>query len=287
MLSRSFHRIYPTTFFLRDARPFSLPHPNRQTMSESVTNGRANANGVDSVEQGKRLAAFAAVDDNVRAKMVVGVGSGSTIAYAVERLAEKVREGMAGVVCVPTSFQSKQLIVDNDLRLSDLERHPRLDVAIDGADEVDGELNLIKGGGGCLTQEKIVASCAERFYVVADFRKDSSKFGDNWKKGVPIEVVPMAWKPVKFKIESLFDGVAKLRMAAKKAGPVITDNGNFILDWQFVPEDDARPATNWPEVNRKLACIPGIVDTGLFCGMATKVYFGMEDGTIKTRDNDS
>merc|ERR1712228_511668 len=109
-LSRSFHRIYPTTFFLRDARPFSLPHPNRQTMSESVTNGRANANGVDSVEQGKRLAAFAAVDDNVRAKMVVGVGSGSTIAYAVERLAEKVREGMAGVVCVPTSFQSKQLI---------------------------------------------------------------------------------------------------------------------------------------------------------------------------------
>lgn len=242
------------------------------------TNGHA-----DPVEKGKRLAANAAVDENVRVNMVVGVGSGSTIAYAVERLAEKVRQGLTGIVCVPTSFQSKQLIVDNDLTLSDLERHPVLDVAIDGADEVDDQLNLIKGGGGCLTQEKIVASCAGKFYVVADFRKDSTQLGENWKKGIPIEVVPMAWKPVKTKIEKDFGGEAPLRMAVNKAGPLVTDNGNFILDWRF--NDDAVNSTrSWAEVDRKLQCIPGIVDTGLFCDMTTKVYFGMKDGTVKMRD---
>ena len=186
-----------------------------------------------------------------------------------------------GIVCVPTSFQSKQLIVENDLTLSDLERHPVLDVAIDGADEVDDQLNLIKGGGGCLTQEKIVASCAGKFYVVADFRKDSNRLGENWKKGVPIEVVPMAWKPVQSKIEKLFGGTAPLRMAVNKAGPLVTDNGNFIVDWRFHADAEAR---NWAEVDRQLQCIPGIVDTGLFCDMTTKVYFGLKDGTVKTRD---
>jgi len=234
------------------------PHSIRLIMSANHQNG----NGVDLVEAGKRLAAFAAVDENVRANMVVGVGSGSTIAYAVERLAEKVHQGMGGIVCVPTSFQAKQLIVDNNLTLSDLERHPVLDVAIDGADEVDERLNLIKGGGGCLTQEKIVASCAGKFYVVADFRKDSSTLGQNWKKGVPIEVVPMAWKPVKTKIETLLGGSAPLRMAVSKAGPLVTDNGNFILDWRF--DIDSASTTDWTQVDKTLQCIPGIVDTGLF-----------------------
>ena len=189
----------------------------------------------------------------------------------------------AGIVCVPTSFQSKQLIVDNDLTLSDLERHPVLDVAIDGADEVDAQLNLIKGGGGCLTQEKIVASCAGKFCVVADFRKDSTQLGENWKKGIPIEVVPMAWKPVKIKIEKDFGGEAPLRMSVNKAGPLVTDNGNFILDWRF-NGDAVNSTRSWAEVDRKLQCIPGIVDTGLFCDMTTKVYFGMKDGTVKMRD---
>ena len=251
----------------------------RRTMSKlNDTN-----NGEDPVEMGKRLAAYAAVDDNVRANMIVGIGSGSTIAYAVQRLSERVRQGMTGIVCVPTSFQSKQLVVENHLTLSDLERHPVLDVAIDGADEVDDKLRLIKGGGGCLTQEKIVASCAHKFYVVADFRKDSSKLGENWKKGVPIEVVPMAWKPVQSKIEKLIGGAAPLRMAVNKAGPLVTDNGNFIIDWRFDTDADSK-ARNWAEVDRQLQCIPGIVDTGLFCDMTTKVYFGMKDGTVKTRD---
>jgi len=256
--------------------------PRRHLRLSSTMSGVTNGGVVDPVETGKRLAAYAAVDENVRANMAVGVGSGSTIAYAVERLAEKVKQGMMGIICVPTSFQAKQLIVDNDLTLSDLERHPKLDVAIDGADEVDEHLNLIKGGGGCLTQEKIVASCAEKFFVIADFRKDSRQLGENWKKGVPIEVVPMAWKPVKTKIESRFNGVAVLRMAVNKAGPLVTDNGNFILDWRFAA--DAAATRSWPEVDQDLQCIPGVVDTGLFCGMSTKAYFGMKDGTVKTKD---
>jgi len=174
------------------------------------------------------------------------------------------------------------LIVDHDLTLSDLERHPKLDIAIDGADEVDEQLTLIKGGGGCLTQEKIVASCAAKLYIVADFRKDSAKLGQNWKKGVPIEVVPMAWKPVKTKIESRFGGEAGLRMAVNKAGPVVTDNGNFLLDWRF---DVVEKPFNWPQVDKELQCIPGIVDTGLFCAMTTKAYFGMKDGSVKTKEN--
>lgn len=250
-------------------------------MSTNPSNGSGAAAAADLVETGKRLAAFAAVDENVRAEMVVGVGSGSTIAYSVQRLAEKVRQGMKGIVCVPTSFQSKQLIVDNNLTLSDLERHPNLDIAIDGADEVDEQLTLIKGGGGCLTQEKIVASCAEKLFIVADFRKDSTKLGQNWKKGVPIEIVPMAWKPVKTKIESRFGGDAALRMAVNKAGPVVTDNGNFLLDWHF----DVESTTKWAEVDKQLQCIPGIVDTGLFCAMTTKAYFGMKDGSVKTKEN--
>ena len=93
-------------------------------------------------------------------------------------------------------MKARQLIVENNLILSDLERTPQLDVAIDGADEVDSDLTLIKGGGGCLLQEKIVVHAAKEFVVVADFRKDSKILGQQWKKGVPIEVLPLAYKPI-------------------------------------------------------------------------------------------
>ncbi|XP_064784897.1 ribose-5-phosphate isomerase-like isoform X2 [Oncorhynchus masou masou] len=120
-------------------------------------------------EEAKKLAGYAAVDNHVQNNQVVGVGSGSTIVYAVDRLAERVRQEKLNIVCVPTSFQARQLILQHGLTLSDLDRHPELDVAIDGADEVDAALTLIKGGGGCLTQEKIVAGCAKHFIVIADF----------------------------------------------------------------------------------------------------------------------
>ncbi|XP_051508073.1 ribose-5-phosphate isomerase-like [Myxocyprinus asiaticus] len=229
-------------------------------------------------EEAKKLAAYAAVDNHIQNNQVVGVGSGSTIVYAVDRLAERVRQEKLNIVCVPTSFQARQLILQHGLPLSDLDRHPELDVAIDGADEVDAALTLIKGGGGCLTQEKIVAGCAKHFIVIADYRKDSKALGQQWKKGVPVEVIPMAYVPVSRAIARRFGGEAVLRMAVSKAGPVVTDNSNFILDWKF------EHAQNWKEVNMAIKMIPGVVETGLFVGMAERVYFGMEDGSVKTRD---
>ncbi|XP_071946922.1 ribose-5-phosphate isomerase-like [Antedon mediterranea] len=229
-------------------------------------------------ESAKKAAAIAAVNNHVKDKQIVGIGSGSTIVYAVERLAERVKKENLTLQCVPTSFQARQLIINNNLNLSDLEKTPCLDVAIDGADEVDTDLNLIKGGGGCLTQEKIIAYNAETFIVIADYRKDSKQFGEKWKKGVPIEVIAMAYKPVMKKIESLLGGQAVLRMAQAKAGPVVTDNGNLIVDWKF-----DKVSGNWQDINQTLMMIPGVVDTGLFVKMAKKVYFGMEDGSVSER----
>uniref|UniRef100_A0A8B9FM64 ribose-5-phosphate isomerase n=1 Tax=Amazona collaria TaxID=241587 RepID=A0A8B9FM64_9PSIT len=209
---------------------------------------------------------------------VLGIGSGSTIVHAVRRLAERVKEENLTIVCIPTSFQARQLILQNGLTLSDLDRHPELDVAIDGADEVDSDLNLIKGGGGCLTQEKIVAGYAKCFIVIADYRKKSESLGEQWKKGIPIEVIPMAYVPVTRALTKNFGGAAELRMAVSKAGPVVTDNGNFILDWKFDKVHE------WGEVNTAIKMIPGVVETGLFIDMAEVVYFGMEDGSVSVRE---
>uniref|UniRef100_A0A674D0J5 ribose-5-phosphate isomerase n=1 Tax=Salmo trutta TaxID=8032 RepID=A0A674D0J5_SALTR len=240
---------------------------------------RSPSNTDDMAEEAKKLAGYAAVDNHVQNNQVVGVGSGSTIVYAVDRLAERVRQEKLNIVCVPTSFQvSVRMCLLSAVLCSSSLTPYQLDVAIDGADEVDAALTLIKGGGGCLTQEKIVASCAKHFIVIADFRKDSSALGQQWKKGVPIEVIPMAYVPVSRTIAKRFGGEAVLRMAVSKAGPVVTDNSNFILDWKF------EHIHNWKEVNIAIKMIPGVVETGLFVGMAERVYFGMEDGNVGVRD---
>lgn len=127
-------------------------------------------------------------------------------------------------------------------------------------------------------QEKIVASCAKYLVIVADHTKNSDYLTFNYKK-IPIEVSPMAYVPIKRRIEKLFGGELKLRMAVAKAGPCVTDNGNFLLDWFF----EGSPKTNFDEVNRAIQMIPGVVDTGLFIGMATKAYFGMPDGSVVER----
>ncbi|XP_028391466.1 ribose-5-phosphate isomerase-like [Dendronephthya gigantea] len=233
-----------------------------------------------SMEAAKKAAGYTAIDRHVKDNQVIGIGSGSTIVPAVQRLAERVKQENLQVKCVPTSFQANQLIVENGLYLSDLSRNPKLDVAFDGADEVDESMNLIKGGGGCLTQEKIVASCAETFVVVADERKDSKQFGQQWKRGVPVEVIPMAYSPVMLAMKGL--GLTPvLRMAKEKAGPIVTDNRNFIIDFQF------EKVENWEELNQILMMIPGVVETGLFINMASEVIFGKADGTTYTRKKDN
>jgi ribose 5-phosphate isomerase A len=207
------------------------------------------------VESAKKLAAYAAVDEFVRDNMVLGIGSGSTVVYAVERIAERVKAESLKLFCIPTSFQARQLIVENGLVLSDLDRHPHIHVAIDGADEVDANLNCIKGGGGCCTQEKIVAYNADQFVIIADYRKDSTELGQQWKKGVPIEVLPMAYVPVLKKLEKM-GAKPKLRMAIAKAGPVVTDNGGFIIDAYFGIINDPK------SLDTQLRNIVGVIETG-------------------------
>ncbi|XP_046850561.1 ribose-5-phosphate isomerase-like isoform X2 [Xenia sp. Carnegie-2017] len=228
------------------------------------------------MDAAKKAAGCAAIDRYVKDNQVIGVGSGSTIVPAIQHLGEKVKKENLQIKCVPTSFQAKQLIVENDLYLTDLNRNPRLDVAFDGADEVDASLNLIKGGGGCLTQEKIVASCAQTFVVVADERKDSTHFGEQWKRGIPVEVIPMAYSPVILALENL-NLTPILRMAKNKAGPVVTDNGNFILDCHF------KDVQNWDRLNKEINMIPGVVENGLFINMANVVIFGKPDGSTYSK----
>ncbi|XP_072807601.1 ribose-5-phosphate isomerase isoform X3 [Vicugna pacos] len=231
--------------------------------STSTSGGDTNSvcptpSTMSKAEEAKKLAGRAAVENHVKNNQVLGIGSGSTIVHAVQRIAERVKQENLNLVCIPTSFQ--------------------IDLAIDGADEVDADLNLIKGGGGCLTQEKIVAGNASRFIVIADFRKDSKNLGDQWHKGIPIEVIPMAYVPVSRAVTQKFGGVIELRMAVNKAGPVVTDNGNFILDWKF------DRVHKWSEVNTAIKMLPGVVDTGLFINMAERVYFGMQDGSVNMRE---
>ncbi|CAD6233763.1 GSCOCG00007260001-RA-CDS [Cotesia congregata] len=229
------------------------------------------------LEIAKKKAAFKAVDEFVKSDCVIGIGSGSTVIYAVNRIAEKVKIDGINVVCVPTSFQSRQLIIDNNLTLGDLDKYPKLDCVIDGADEVDGDKTLIKGGGGCLLQEKIVASCTDNLIIIADYTKNSIKLGQQYKKGIPIEVIPMGYAPIKNKIQDIYGGAVNIRMAIAKAGPVVTDNGNFILDWIFPDNLDE----SWNTINNEIKLIPGVVEIGLFVKMAKKIYFGMPDGTVK------
>ncbi|KAI8374971.1 ribose 5-phosphate isomerase A-domain-containing protein [Choanephora cucurbitarum] len=224
----------------------------------------------------KKLAAYRAVDEYITPDLkVVGIGSGSTVVYVVERILQ--RPELKDIVYIPTSFQSKILILENGLRLGSIEQHPEIDVTIDGADEVDEELNAIKGGGACQFQEKVVAEAAKKFVIVADFRKKSQKLGTGWTKGVPIEVVPMTYKSVMKHIEtklSVKPVESKLRMAINKAGPVVTDNGNFVIDVHFGVIE------NPYELLKELKLLTGVYEVGLFCNMADKAYFGEENGSV-------
>lgn len=245
----------------------------------------------------------------------IGIGSGSTVVYAVDHLVDVCRKRSWHVYCVPTSFQSRQLIIDASdvLHLTDLARHPHLDVVIDGADECDECLHLIKGGGACQTLEKLVASCTTNFIIIADYRKDSRRLGQQWLKGIPVEVIPQAYVVVMERMRALkwvdgdgdgdggdggvgtsggvgvgggvgagSGGRPTLRMATSKAGPIVTDNGNFIID---VIYDDVRmmQSSHLSTLATTMGMWPGVLDTGLFCHMAVQAYFGQADGSVVMR----
>jgi len=236
--------------------------------------------GLSVIEKSKRLAGFKAVDEHLlQEHKLVGIGSGSTVPYVVERIyGQKALN--KGRIFFPTGFQSKELIISSGLTLGDIDQYPTLDITFDGADEVDSDLNCIKGGGACQLREKVLAEAAKTFIVVADYRKNVSVLGTNFTQGVPIEVVPFAYaKVLKTLKEDLGSPQAVLRMAKMKAGPVVSDNSNFIIDAPFSQEVMKDPTS----LLTKLKLLTGVVEVGLFCNMAQAAYFGNQDGTVDVR----
>ena len=216
----------------------------------------------------KRAAGIAAAG-LVSSGMVVGLGTGSTVAYTIKELGRRVKEEGLDILGVVTSYQSEMLAIDAGIRLTTLSQDPELDIAIDGADQIDSNLNAIKGGGAAHTREKIVSVSAKRFVVVADDSKTSTQLD----KPVPVEVLPFAKEPAVNRIRKL-GGEPRLRSAVKKDGPVITDNGNFVLDVEFGVIKD-------PEaLALQLSAVPGVVEHGIFSNV-DELYIGKKDGSVK------
>ncbi len=203
----------------------------------------------------------------VKSNMVVGLGTGSTAAYAIKELGRRVASGLK-ILGVPTSYQSAFLAAENGIPLTTLDEHPVLDIAIDGADQI-AKFTAIKGGGAAHTREKIVALSAKKFAVVVD----ETKVVDVLNHPVPLEVLPFARKLVEKQVAGL-GGKAQVRMGVNKDGPVISDNGNFILDADFGEIDDPY------SLDDALSHCAGIVEHGLFTKV-DMVYIGKKDGSVE------
>lgn len=218
-----------------------------------------------------------AAADRVQSGMIVGLGTGSTTAYAIQSIGERLRSGdLKDIKGIPTSFQAIVLAKEYGIPLTTLDEVEKIDLAIDGADEVDPNKNLIKGGGAAHTREKIVDALAEYFIVVVDSSKIVDRLGSTFL--LPVEVLPLAMTPVMRAITKL-GGQPQLRMGVKKAGPVITDQGNFVIDVKFDRIDD--PATLEKELNN----IPGVLENGLFVGVTDLVLIGeVKDGQPIVRE---
>jgi ribose 5-phosphate isomerase A len=202
----------------------------------------------------------------VQSGTVVGLGTGSTAAYMIQSLGDRLKSGdLKDIKGVTTSFQGEVLARENGIPIVSLNEVDHIDIAIDGADEVDPNKNLIKGGGAAHTQEKLVAAAANYFIVVVDSSKLVDKLGSTFL--LPVEVLPKAYAPVMKAIEKL-GGHPQLRMGVKKAGPVVTDQGNFVIDVKFDNIPD--PA----ELEKTLNNIPGVLENGLFVGLATEILVG-------------
>jgi ribose 5-phosphate isomerase A len=221
-------------------------------------------------EQEKEAAGRAAAK-LVRDGDIVGLGTGSTAYFAVVALGERVKSGLK-IIGIPTSVQTADLARQVGIPLTTLDEHPEIDITIDGADEVDPKLNLIKGGGGALLREKVVASASKKMIVVADSGKVVPVLG---KFPLPVEVISFARTVVEKKI-ALLGASPKLR-TKPDGSPFLTDNGNQILDCSF--EKIADP----PALALTLSNTPGIVEHGLFIGLASLALVGRGDRVEELR----
>lgn len=201
---------------------------------------------------------------------VVGLGTGSTTHYFIEKLGMRIKEEDLDIMGIPTSYQSFFLAKDWNIPVTTLEEHD-VDIAVDGADEVDPALNLIKGGGAAHTLEKIVDYSADRFIVIVDDSKMVKTLG---KFPVPVEVIPTASRIVSQILEDM-GAATSIRMAERKDGPVITDNGNFVIDAEFGILNDPE------DLEIELNSIPGVVENGIFSGVVDQVFVGTPEGIKK------
>jgi ribose 5-phosphate isomerase A len=219
----------------------------------------------DWIEKAKKNAALEAAK-HVEDGFTVGLGSGSTAAYAIEKIGKRMKQEKLQIQGVPTSYQAFMLAVQHGIPVTTLEERPILDLAIDGADQIDPELSLIKGMGGALAREKIVASASKKLIIIADENKKVKVLGEN-NHPVPVETLPFAASLVMRRIAEM-SGKPVLREGKGKVGPVITDNGNVIIDADFGLVN--KPA----ELEHRLKSVPGIVETGLFIQMTDIAYVG-------------
>ncbi len=220
----------------------------------------------------KTAVAHAAIE-HVKNGMILGLGSGSTAALMIKSLSDNIKSGkLKNIKGVPTSFQSEVLAQELGIELIDLSSVGKIDLAIDGADEVDSSHQLIKGGGACHVREKLVATKADQLLIVVDETKLVDKLNNVFP--LPVEVIPSAWKQVQTTINDM-NAESSLRMAVNKAGPVVTDEGNLLLDVLF------QGGINDPhKVECEINNIPGVLENGLFVDLTTKVLVGKIENNI-------
>lgn len=230
------------------------------------------------VDRAKFAAAHCAADF-VQDGMRVGLGTGSTAAWLVRRLGQRVRQDGLRIIAVPTSTRTSQLAREVGINVVSLDEARWLDLTIDGADEFDAELTLIKGGGGALLQEKIVATASDQMVVITDAAKEVAALG---AFPLPVEVIPFGWQASKALVEEILASMdvmgrqSSLRMNGDQ--PYVTDEGNYILDLALGRIGNPR------QLAMVLNQVPGVVENGLFVDIADQVVIGHADGTCETRD---
>merc|ERR1719199_1865501 len=269
-------RITSLLWAYRIASPFGTSfRSGRSLLPRAFTSSPASSSSLLMATQDelKKQVGYKAVDDFVSSGMVVGLGTGSTAYFAVERVGQLLKEGtLKDIICIPTSVRTKEQAEELGIPLVTLDTHSKLDVAIDGADEVDPNLNLVKGGGGALLREKMVEVMADKFIVIVDESKLCDGLGPGFP--LPVEITPFCHEHtlrLVADLPSVKGCKAQLRMGSAATGSkpdgdeiAVTDNGNYIVDLIFdKPIADPVAAAN----DLKNLC--GVVDHGLFCGMST------------------
>jgi len=224
------------------------------------------------VSSNNKQRAAAAAAELITDGMILGLGTGTTASYLVQILGERVRQGLR-IQGVPTSEATRQLAIAEGVPLTTLEEQPVLDLCLDGADEVDPDLNLIKGGGGALLREKIVASAARQRIIMVDVSKCVDCLG---AFPLAVEVIPFGWEVTRRQLEQ-FGGVPTLRQREGK--PFVTDQGHYIIDCALSRIEDV------PKLNHQLNQLPGVVENGLFVDMTDRLIIGSPDGITEKKKN--